>query len=405
MTAAPSYDVVIAGGGLVGASLAVALAGSPLRIALVEALAPGMVTRPGFDSRTLALSRSSFRILETLGIWSGLADVAATIRRIHVSEQGRFGTAVISATQQGVPALGHVLESRAVATLLWERLATQDNCTVLAPASVVGSSEEDGARALQLAGDGVPGRIDARLLVVADGARSGLRTSLGIDAVSRRYPHSAIVGNLAVSEPGAGETAFERFTPSGPLAILPAGGSRHAFVLTRSDPEAALAQDDAAFLAALQAQFGYRLGVLEQLGQRSVFPLELVVANRLTAPRAVLVGNAAHALHPVAGQGYNLSLRDIAALAELLVDDQGQDPGSPALLVSYARWREPDQRKVVAFTDGLIRMFGAGWPGLSRARGAALLGFDLVPPAKRLLARHTLGLAGRMSRLVRGVPL
>jgi 2-octaprenyl-6-methoxyphenol hydroxylase len=408
MTAASGdadFDIVIAGGGMVGASLAVALAGQPLRIALVEALPFGAPAQPSFDARTVALSRSSFRILATLGIWPDIAGAAATIRRIHVSEQGCFGTALIDADQQGVPALGYVLDNRELGAALWTRLSAQGNCQVHAPARVTGT-EPDGERLrLALAGDGCPSTLTARLLVVADGARSALRPALGIGARVQGYGQGAIVGNVAVSRPGSRDMAFERFTPEGPLALLPAGGGRYAFVLARETArlQPTLELPDAGFLALLQQAFGWRLGRLTRLGRRAAYPLELTVADRVTAPRAVLVGNAAHALHPVAAQGYNLGLRDVAALAELLADGAGGDPGAPALLARYAHWREADQRNVVAFTDGLVRLFGLAGTGLPALRGAGLQLFDLLPPAKRVLAHHTMGLSGRVTRLARGL--
>jgi len=412
--AAGDFDVVIAGGGMVGASLAVALAGQPLRIALVEALPFGAPAQPSFDARTIALSRSSFRILATLGIWPELAAAAATIRQIHVSEQGRFGTALIDADQQGVPALGYVLDNRELGAALWTRLSAQAGCRVYAPARVTGVSRgEDGhPLELSLAGGQCPQQLTTRLLVVADGARSTLRQALGVGARVQAYGQSAIVGNVAVSAPGTRAVAYERFTPQGPLAMLPAGGERYAFVLAREAGrvQAALDLPETDFLAVLQQSFGWRLGRLTRLGTRTAYPLELTVAERVTAPRAVLLGNAAHALHPVAAQGYNLGLRDVAALAELLVDARcgdagGSDPGAPELLARYAEWRSADQRNVVAFTDGLVRSFGLPGPGLPALRGAGLQLFDLLPPAKRLLARHTMGLAGRATRLARGLPL
>jgi len=409
MAADGTYDIVIAGGGMVGASLAVALGSLPLRVALVEALPFGAPGQPSFDARTVALSRSSQQILSGLGIWPALAEVTATIRRIHVSEQGRFGTALIDARQQGVPALGHVLENSLLGQALWQRLQEQPRLSLYAPARL-GAVSRDDADCLQLAlGTAAgPATLAARLLVVADGARSALRAGLGIDAKVRSYGQTAIVGNVAVSATADGETAYERFTAEGPLALLPAGRDRYAFVLTRRSEhgQAAMDMPDSEFLALLQRQFGFRLGYFDRLGQRSAYPLELTVASRVTARRAVLIGNAAHALHPVAAQGYNLGLRDVAALAEIIADGLAagnKDPGAASLLAAWADWRAQDQRNVVAFTDGLIRLFAR--PGPGRARAAGLQLFDLLPPVKRGLARHTMGLAGRGTRLARGLPL
>jgi 2-octaprenyl-6-methoxyphenol hydroxylase len=411
-------DVLIAGGGMVGASLAVALAGLPLRVTLVEAIPAGSQGQPSFDARTTALSRSSRHILGSLGIWPVVAGQAAPIRQIHVSERGRLGSTVIDADEEGGEPLGYVLENQLLGAALWRALEASPNVTVLSPATVTGVDESVAALDVRVDQDGASTSIRTRLLVVADGARSPLRAALGITARTRPYEQTAIVGNVAVDgrglKPGQAAMAYERFTPDGPLALLPAGGDKYVFVLTRRAvaADAVAALPDAAFLELLQREFGFRLGRFQRVGARSRYPLELVEANAVTAHRVAVIGNAAHGLHPVAGQGYNLGLRDVAALAEVIADETRQtqrvpDPGDPALLTRYAGWREPDQRKVVAFTDGLVRFFDRNDPGniLGPLRGLGLLLFDTTPGAKRLLARETMGLAGRRSRLVRGLPL
>jgi 2-octaprenyl-6-methoxyphenol hydroxylase len=332
-----------------------------------------------------------------------------------VSERGRLGTTLLDAAEEGGEPLGYVLENRLLGAALWKKLGKAANVTVHSPATVTGVERASGCLAVRIGTDGAC--LRTRLLVVADGARSALRASLGIGASTRPYGQVAIVGNVAV-DGGASATlattAFERFTPDGPLALLPAGPGRYVFVLTRRAGVAAgvAALPAAEFLALLQQEFGFRLGRFTRVGARSSYPLELVVAGSVTAPRVAVIGNAAHGLHPVAGQGYNLGLRDAAALAELVAGEcaaspdpagAGPDPGSPALLERYSAWRQPDQRRVVAFTDGLVRLFGQG--GLGPLRGLGLLLFDTTPGAKRLLARETMGLAGRRSRLVRGLPL
>ncbi len=407
-------DVLIAGGGMVGSSLAVALAGLPLRVTLVEAIPAGSPGQPSFDARTTALSRSSRHILGTLGIWPAVAKHAAPIRKIHVSERGRLGTTVIDADEEGGEALGYVLENRLLGAALWRALDDRPNVTVRSPATVTGVEDSVAALEVRVERGGASTTLRTRLLVVADGARSPLRELLGITARTRPYEQTAIVGNVAVEGPdyglGQDAIAYERFTPDGPLALLPAGGGKYVFVLTRpaAVAEAVAALPDAAFLALLQREFGFRLGRFQRVGVRSSYPLELVEADAVTAHRVAVIGNAAHGLHPVAGQGYNLGLRDAAALAEVLAEEARQthrvpDPGGTSLLAGYATWRRPDQRKVVAFTDGLIRLFDR--TGLGPLRGLGLLLFDTAPGAKRLLARETMGLAGRRSRLVRGLPL
>lgn len=403
-------DVLIAGGGMVGASLAVALAALPLRVVVVEAVAMGDPGQPSFDARTTALSRGSHHILTSLGIWPMVAAQAAPIRKIHVSERGRLGTAVIDAADDGGEPLGYVVENRVLGAALWSRLAASPAIDVRAPARVTGVQSAPEAITVTVDRQGGTTPIRTRLLVVADGARSRLRESLGIDARIRSYGQTAIVGNVAVTADDCA-MAYERFTPDGPLALLPAGGGRRVFILTRRTAavDAAFDLPDAEFLALLQQEFGFRLGRFSRLGQRHRYPLELVQAAAITSHRAVMIGNAAHGLHPVAGQGYNLGLRDVATLAELLADQQAGsgtaigDAGDPGLLRRYADWRRPDQKRVVAFTDGLVRGFDLRTPG--PLRGMGLLVFDSLPGAKRLLARQTMGLAGRRTRLARGLSL
>ena len=401
-------DVLIAGGGMVGASLAVALAGLPVRVTLVEAIPAGAPGQPSFDARTTALSRSSQHILATLRIWPAVQASASAIRRIHVSERGRFGTTIIDGDEEGGEPLGYVLENRLLGAALWQAMGASPNVTVRSPASVTGVTRADDHLSVSIREGAAASVIRTRLLVVADGARSSLRSSLGIEARVRPYGQVAIVGNVAVGESRPGRDdgiAYERFTPEGPLALLPAGSGRYVFVLTRQEAVAAEVSSlpDAEFLALLQAEFGFRLGRFERVGARGSYPLELVEADAVTAPRVAVIGNAAHGLHPVAGQGYNLGLRDASALAELVAEAAGADPGDPALLARYAAWRQPDQRRVVAFTDGLVRLFGRR--GLGPLRGMGLMLFDAVPGAKGLLAQETMGLRGRRSRLVRGLPL
>jgi 2-octaprenyl-6-methoxyphenol hydroxylase len=252
-------------------------------------------------------------------------------------------------------------------------------------------------------------KLGARLLVVADGAHSPVRGLLGIGAEQRRYAQHAIVGNLRTERP-IGDTAYERFTAQGPLALLPMVGNRAAFVWTVPEhdaPHVAGLGDDA-FLAELQAAFGTRLGSFEHAGVRSSYPLFLSKALRITAPRSALVGNAAHGLHPVAAQGFNLGLRDVAALVDCIADalggpDGAHSIGDAAVLDRYAAWRRADQMKLVSFTDGLARLFTTARAPLRTLRDVGMLAFDLVPGVRREFARHTMGLAGRLPRLSRGV--
>ncbi len=403
------YDVVISGGGMVGASLAWALAALPLRVALVEAVPFASADQPSFDDRTVALSRSSQKILAGIGVWQEISAEAWPIREIHVSERGRFGSAVINGEEQGVGDLGYVVANRALGAALWKRIGDVATIDLFAPGGLRPPGPVADRMTLQLDSGRHNGEILARLLVVADGARSGLREALGIPASERSYGQTAIVGNVALSDCPSRFTAYERFTSQGPLALLPIGEGRFAFVMAQSPPraEAALGLDDQQFLRLLQQGFGRRLGTFSRLGRRSSYPLSLVRAGRTTAPRAVVIGNAAHGLHPVAGQGYNLGLRDVATLAEVIADTlrASGEVGGSAMLERYEQWRRRDQRNVVAFTDGLIRLFGLPLATAGAARGVGLALFDVVPGAKRALASRTMGMTGTLTRLARGLPL
>jgi 2-octaprenyl-6-methoxyphenol hydroxylase len=393
-------DVAIAGGGMVGLSLAAALAELPLEVAVIEPVAPDADEQPSFDARTTALSSGSRRVLEGIGAWPALAARATPIRRIHVSERGRFGTAILDAGEQGLAALGYTIENRLLGRALRERVGGCSRVRLL-PARVAAIAT--GADTVRLATD-AGGTVETRLVVAADGAQSAVRAGLGIGASAADYGQQAVIAHVDTTR-FHGYTAYERFTAAGPLAVLPIVEGRSAVVWTLASEEArrVLALDDAAFLAGLQQAFGLRLGRFTRVGRRQAYPLALTTADRIVAPRAAVLGNAAQSLHPVAGQGFNLALRDVAMLAELLAG--GGDPGAPELLARYAEWRAPDREAVVRFTDSLVRGFGLPLGPLGRVRGQGLVLFDLLRPVKREFARRTMGLAGRQPRLVRGIPL
>jgi len=250
--------------------------------------------------------------------------------------------------------------------------------------------------------------VQAALVVAADGAGSTLREQAGIASERRDYRQTAIVTNVTPQLPHH-HTAWERFTDTGPLALLPMSEGRCGVVWTVATEQAdgIVALSDDAFLARLQERFGNRLGRLQRVGVRQAWPLQLLSAKQSVAPRLALIGNAIHTLHPIAGQGFNLGARDVAALAEVLVDAvrAGQDPGSAAVLARYAGWRARDHRNVTWFTDGLARLFTLSLPGFGAVRSAGMLAFDLCPPARRMLTRLTMGRSGQSPRLARGLPL
>jgi 2-octaprenyl-6-methoxyphenol hydroxylase len=398
------FDVAIVGGGMVGASLAVALAGSGRAVILIEGVAPGSAAQPSFDERTTALGNASRRIFEGLGVWHGLAREAAAIRTIHVSDAGRFGFARLDASEQGIDAFGYVVPNRVIGSALWLKLASAAGITLRMPARTEAVQIADDYAELTIRVEGsMPETLRARLVVAADGAHSSIRAAAGIDAGVEDYNQVAIVTTVTVDRPHR-DTAYERFTPTGPLALLPLHSGGMAIVWTAAPQRATelLALGDAAFLDALQARFGWRAGRFLATGRRASYPLQLTRAASSVAKRAVLIGNAAQALHPVAGQGFNLGLRDAAMLAELLAPGIG-DAGAAELLDRFSSWRSADRGGVIRFTDGLVRLFGDERPGVGLARDFGLLLFDLTPPAKSALARVSAGFAGPTPRLARGL--
>jgi 2-octaprenyl-6-methoxyphenol hydroxylase len=402
-------DVAIAGGGLVGASLALALAPVGFKVALVEAVAPGGGDHPSFDERTTALANGSVRVFRSLGVWRDMEREASPIRRIHVSDQGRFGVARIDAAEQGLEALGYVLPNRVMGAALWQGLAAAHGVQVVAPARVLGSELAGDVRVLSLEHAGASQELRARLVVAADGARSLVREQAGIAAEHWEYAQTAIISTITTQR-FHDHVAYERFTADGPIAVLPLSDGRCGIVWSRSPDDAArlIKLPDEAFLAELQAAFGFRLGRLLRVGVRHSYQLALSRSERHVAERLAIVGNAAQGLHPIAGQGFNLGLRDAASLAEVLADARAEgvaDAGDAGRLQAYADWRAEDRRRIVAFTDGLVRLFGSPLGVLRGLRSVGLLAFDAFPPAKSAMARLSVGAAGRIPRLARGVPL
>ncbi len=410
-TARRDCDVLIVGGGAVGSALACALAELPLDIVLVEAQEVRRLEQPSFDTRVTALANGSQQILASLSLWPELKGYTEAIRTIHISERGRFGAARIAAAEERVPALGYTVENQALGSVLWERLRTARRFTALAPAKVMSVERDERHVTATIEQAGEKREVRAKLVVAADGARSAIRTALGFDALEHDYEQRAVIFNCATEAPPAGR-AFERFTQRGPIALLPLTSGRTGVIWTLPSAVAAeiAALPDDAFRGELQAAFGYRLGRFTRIGARHLHTLVRIASGAVHGPRTVLIGDAALRLHPVAGQGFNLALRDVATLAEVLADalqsGGGEaDVGAPAPLDRYAAWRAADRERVSTFTHGLIQLFGESLPGVGLGRGIGLVAFDLLPGAKTLLARQTMGKAGRLPRLARGLPL
>lgn len=405
------YDIVIAGGGMIGTSLALALAPLNLKLAVVEAVPRSAPDQPSFDDRSTALSRSSQRMFAAIGLWPEIVAASTPIKKIHVSDKGRFGFAHIDAAEQKVEALGYVVINRVLGSVLQGSLDLQASVDWICPASIVGVAPGEDMTEVKIVENKHERSINCRLLVAADGANSSVREMIGISAKRVDYDQFAIIGNL-LPEKSHDNRAFERFTEDGPVAMLPAADDRVSFIWMQS-PEMAKAlmqHNDDEFTRRLQAVFGQRLGAFSKIGKRVAYPLALTQANGLIGRRSVVVGNAAHGLHPVAAQGFNLGLRDVAALCDCIADrrptaGQDFDCGDPVILENYAEWRAPDQQKLLRFTDGLVRLFADVRPPVRAIRNLAMLGFDLIPGVRRMFAKHAMGLAGRLPRLSRGVPL
>ncbi len=396
-----SFDIAIVGGGMVGASLAAAFEHVGVSTALIEAVPHDAAAQPSFDERTTALSNGSRRILETVGVWPGVAAQATRIARVHVSDQGHFGFARIDASEQGLESLGHVVPNRALGSALWSVLSRRNDVRLFCPAQVTRVEQREGSVELNLGETS----LHARLVVAADGIESAVRRAFGVEADVRDYHQTAVITTVL---PGKfhEHVAYERFTASGPLALLPLSDGRCTLVLTltRELAESAMSWRDDEFLAEVQRRFGFRLGRFLKVGRRVAYPLSLTRARKTSAGRCVIVGNAAQGLHPVAGMGFNLGLRDAASLAELIAEHK-DDPGSPALTAAYDEWRDADRRGIIGFTDGLVRLFSSPLGPVRHLRNLGLLAFDLSPPAKAALSSLSTGAGGRIPRLARGVPL
>jgi 2-octaprenyl-6-methoxyphenol hydroxylase len=392
-----NVDVVIAGGGLVGSSLAIALDGCGLSVALIEAAAPRVDAQPSYDERNLALARASVNALTALGVWPRVAARATPIRRVHVSRAGEFGALRIDAASLGVDALGAVVPARELGNGLLQQL---EQCTTLirrAPAKVASLVPSDERIALSIEGaDGVE-TLHARLVVGADGTGSFVRSACGIGTQTHDYGQTLIVTTVT-PERALDGCAYERFSDSGPVALLPLTERRAGLVLgvVNDEAEAIGKMDDAAFAAYAQERVGWRAGRLTRPGRRQAHAIRRVVADALVAPRAVVVGNAAQTIHPIGAQGFNLGLRDALTLAERVIAAAraGSDPGAADLLAGYVQARHEDRDGTLAFSDGLVRLACNPAASLSPLRTLGLLLMDGIGPVKRAFARRGMGFRG-----------
>ena len=394
--AVDTYDVLIAGGGLVGASLAIALDGAGLAVALAEAVPPRADAQPSYDERNLALAGASVNALRALGVLDATAPVQP-IDRIHVSRRGDFGSVHLDAAELGLPSFGATIPARELGNALLRRLDACRDLVRLAPAEVVAIEPRDNTIEVALRTPAGERRIRTRLLVGADGTESFVRRTLGIDVERHDYGQSAFVTTLTVEKPLAG-AAYERFTDSGPVALLPLGANRAGLVLSVPSSDAARvgALDDASFIAFVHERFGHRAGRFSRPGRRKPYPLARALASRTIATRAVLVGNAAQTVHPIGAQGFNLGLRDALTLAELLrgAAAGGEDPGSATLLARHAERRSADRSATTRFSDDLVRLMGNDFAPLRLVRSFGFHALDRIAPLKRRFALRGMGFRG-----------
>ncbi|MBD2104343.1 FAD-dependent hydroxylase [Leptolyngbya sp. FACHB-261] len=393
------YDLVIVGGGLVGATLACALKGSGLRIALVEAQMQSAAAARG---QAYSISLLSSRIFQGLGLWQQILPQITTYRHIRLSDADHPGVVHFRPEDLGTDALGYVAEHRVLLTALQEGLQQCPTVSWLCPAEVINTCYQADGVELTLKLENEQCCLRTRLLVAADGARSQIRTGAGIGTHGWKYWQSCIVTTVKPEKPHP-ETAYERFWPSGPFAILPLPDSRCQIVWTapHAEAKAMAALDDQQFLAELSRRYGSQMGQLTLAGGRVLFPVQLMHSNRYTQPRLALIGDAAHCCHPVGGQGVNMGIRDAAALAQVLqaAHQQGEDIGDWRVLKRYERWRKLENLAILGFTDLLDRCFSNQWLPLVGLRRVALWLLRTVRPLKVYALQLMTGLRGRPPEL------
>ncbi|GAA77854.1 2-octaprenyl-6-methoxyphenyl hydroxylase [Pseudoalteromonas sp. BSi20495] len=394
---AKQFDVVIIGGGLAGAScaLSVAKTNPALNIAVVEANQVTGDYHPSFDDRSIALAQQSVEYLQSLNLFEQNAPYTAAIKKVSVSDRGHFGKAHINCDEFAKPSLGYVVEVNPFGRALHLRL-TQSNITLLCPDSVTAIEQTLHSNTLTLqSGE----QLNAALLVIADGAQSPTRSLLGLGFNTQPYEQGAIIANVEVAG-GHNNHAFERFTQNGPMALLPMSNNRYSLVwcMRQDQVEQHMALNEQDFISALQSAFGYRGGQFTKVGMRTSYPLVYGQVESLIAHRTVVIGNAAHAIHPIAGQGFNLGLRDVQVLSNLIANSR-HDLGSYAFTREYSKKRCDDIKTVMSLTDALVRLFSSSSRVLALGRSIGLFSMDLFPALKAPLAKQLMGQVKQGRRL------
>lgn len=397
-----SFDIAIVGAGLVGSSLALALRDSGFKVALIEASALKQSTPPGFDDRALVLNAASLRILKALNALAGISESCTSVREIKVTRQGEFGSLTLRASEVGVAAFGAVVPARALGEALHREVASCTNVALIDGARVVGVLVDVDSVSLTLARAQQPLTVRARLLVGADGTFSPVRELIGVNYSETDYDSCAIVASIAAERPHLG-CAWERFTDQGPIALLPrtAPSMGLVYCVPPDQLDVNMALNEREFLAKIGALSGFPLGRFLRLGTRSSYPLRLVRAEKLTAMRTVLIGNAANTLHPIGGQGFNLGLRDVAVLRDILLDS-ALGLGIDDALSHYAQSRQADHDATVQFTDILARASSNASLMAQLARASAFAALTLPGAHRHTLMRHAMGFRGPAPTLMRG---
>ncbi|QGG11127.1 2-octaprenyl-6-methoxyphenyl hydroxylase [Enterobacter cancerogenus] len=391
-------SVIIVGGGMNGATLALAishLTQGQLPVHLVEAVAPQTTNHPGFDSRAIALAQGTCQQLSRIGIWQAIAECATAIKTVHVSDRGHAGFVTLDAHDYRIDALGQVVELHDVGLRLFRLLQDAPGVTLHCPARVANVSRSEEAVSVTLENGTT---LEGQVLVAADGSRSAIATRFGVQWQQEPYGQVGVIANVSTAGAHNGR-AFERFTQHGPLAMLPMSHGRCSLVWCHPQEKAdeVLGWTDDRFCNELQKAFGWRLGRITHAGKRAVYPLSLTTASQCISHRVALVGNAAQTLHPIAGQGFNLGLRDVMSLAESLAQawSEQKDVGGYAVLSHYQNRRRADKEATIGVTDGLVHLFANRWGPLVAGRNLGLMAMELFIPARDVLAQRTLGWVAR----------
>jgi 2-octaprenyl-6-methoxyphenol hydroxylase len=395
-----TYDITIVGTGLTGLTLAAALSKLPIQVALIDAKKPNLIDDNFHDARSIALSRVSHQIFRSLDLWSAIKAYATPIKKIHISDRGRFAFAHIHASDFKLDALGHVVEYHQLEKSLWNAVHASSNIDYFIPATLTKIQEHNNYLELVY---GEQKSIKTKLLVASDGSNSAIRSILNIRYQEKDYKQHALVTNVGINRQHDG-VAYERFTSDGPLALLPLGEKRYAIVWTQNPAAATtlLQLPEKEFLAALQKTFGYRVGKFIWVGKRQIFPLRLLYTHENIKSRVALIGNASHTLHPVAGQGFNLGLRDVAHIIQMITDSLAleKDIGNAELLKAYAENRTWDRTQFIYFTNHLINLFSNELLPVVLGRSIGLNAFDLVPSLKTWFASKTMGYSVKLPQFV-----